>query len=42
MQQKEKLSYTVEVKDLPALLVSYVRHVGRFQDISGAFNRLMR
>jgi AraC family transcriptional regulator len=42
MQQKEKLSYTVEVKDLPALTVAYVRHVGRFQDISRAFERLMR
>lgn len=42
MQQKEKIAYTVEVKDLPAMLVAYVRHVGSFQGISGAFDRLMR
>ncbi|HOW85633.1 MAG TPA: GyrI-like domain-containing protein [Candidatus Aminicenantes bacterium] len=32
----------VEVKDLPALEVSYVRHIGPFQGVAGAFEKLMR
>ena len=42
MGQKEKIAYRVEVKELPGLLVAYVRHIGPFQQISQAFDRLMR
>ena len=42
MDKKEKIPYTVEVKELPELLVAYVRHVGPFQQIGQAFERLMR
>ncbi len=42
MEKKEKLAYTVEVKELPELLVAYVRHIGAFPQIGQAFDRLMR
>jgi AraC family transcriptional regulator len=42
MVTKEKIAYAVEVKDLPELLVAYVRHVGAFPQIAQAFDRLMR
>jgi len=37
-----KLSYKVEVKDLPELTVAYARHVGPFREIPEAFERLGR
>ena len=42
MEKLEKSAYTVEVKELPELLVAYVRHIGPFQQIGQAFERLMR
>ena len=38
----EKLTYTVEVKDLPELNVAYVRHIGPYSGIPEAFERLAR
>jgi len=38
----EKLTYTVEVKDLPELNVAYVRHIGPYSEIPEAFERLAR
>ncbi len=37
-----KLSYKVEIKDLPELTVAYARHVGPFDGIPEAFGRLAR
>lgn len=37
-----KLEYRVEVKDLPELTVAYARHVGPFDGIPEAFERLAR
>jgi len=34
--------FTVEVRELPARRVAYVRHVGRYDQIRRAFDRLMR
>ena len=42
MKQKDRIACTVEVKELPELLVAYVRHIGPFQQIGQAFGRLMR
>lgn len=38
----DKLSYKVEIKDLPELTVAYARHVGPFDGIPEAFERLAR
>jgi AraC family transcriptional regulator len=37
-----KMRFQVEVKELPELNVAYIRHVGPFQGVAGAFDRLMR
>lgn len=37
-----KLSYKVEIKELPELTVAYARHVGPFAEIGEAFGRLAR
>ncbi len=37
-----KLSYTVEVKDLPELHVAYARHIGPYSGMGEAFERLGR
>lgn len=42
MAQKQKMEFKVEVKELPELLVAYVRHIGPFGQIPQAFDRLMR
>ncbi len=36
-----KMKLQVEVKDLPALHVAYVRHIGPYQEIGRAFEKLM-
>ena len=38
----EKLSYTVAVKELPELNVAYARHVGPYNQVGEAFERLYR
>jgi len=40
--RRTDMVFRVEVKELPALHVAYIRHIGRYSDISEAFNRLMR
>jgi len=35
-------SFQVEVKDLPELQVAYIRHIGPFQGVAKAFEKLMR
>ncbi len=35
------LKYSVEVKDLPGLNVAYIRHIGPYQGIGQAFQKLM-
>jgi len=37
-----KLQYKIEVKELPELTVAYARHVGRYNQIGEAFERLGR
>jgi len=37
-----KVKLDVEVKELPELHVAYVRHIGPFQDVGPAFEKLMR
>jgi len=37
-----KLQYKVEVKELPELTVAYARHIGRYNQIGEAFERLGR
>ena len=41
-REVSKLRFEVEVKELPELDVAYIRHVGPFQGVAGAFERLMR
>jgi AraC family transcriptional regulator len=41
-REVSKLRFEVEVRDLPELEVAYIRHVGPFQGVAGAFDRLMR
>ena len=36
------MEFSVEVKTMPELHVAYIRHVGRYNQISDAFERLMR
>ncbi len=38
----DKSKFKVEVKEMPALTVAYVRHIGPFQGMSQAFETLMR
>ncbi len=38
----DKSKFKVEVKEAPALTVAYVRHVGPFQEMGRAFEKLMR
>jgi len=38
----DKSKFKVEVKEAPALTVAYVRHIGPFQGIGQAFEKLMR
>lgn len=40
MNMNDKLKFDVEVKDLPELVVAYVRHIGPFPGIKGAFEKL--
>jgi len=40
--QMSKLKYTVEVKELPELTVAYTRHIGAYNTIGEAFERLGR
>jgi len=44
MRRKEmsKLEFTVEVKDLPEMTVAYARHIGPYNQIAEAFERLGR
>ncbi len=38
----DKLNYAVEVKELPAMTVAYARHVGPYNKVGEAFERLYR
>lgn len=38
----DKSKFKVEVKELPELTVAYVRHIGAFQGVGEAFQKLMR
>lgn len=38
----DKSKFKVEVREVPALTVAYVRHVGPFQEVGRAFEKLMR
>jgi AraC family transcriptional regulator len=38
----DKSKFKVEVKEAPALTVAYVRHIGAFQSIGPAFEKLMK
>ncbi len=38
----DKSKFKVEVKEVPSLTVAYVRHVGPFQEMGRAFEKLMR
>lgn len=40
--RRTEMVFRVDVRELPELNVAYVRHVGRYQEIGGAFQRLMR
>lgn len=41
-QFMDKTKYTVEVKPMPPLTVAYVRHIGPFQGVAQAFQKLMQ
>lgn len=36
------MNTTIEVKDMPALQVAYCRHIGQFNEIGNAYEKLMR
>ncbi|MDD8025396.1 MAG: GyrI-like domain-containing protein [Acidobacteriota bacterium] len=38
----DKSKYTVEVKEMPEMTVAYVRHIGPFQGMGEAFQKLMQ
>jgi len=39
---RTEMTFEVEVRDIPAMHVAYVRHVGPYHEIGKAFQRLMR
>ncbi len=41
-QDMSKVKIEVEVRELPALEVAYVRHIGPYQNVGQAFDKLMR
>lgn len=40
--ERTEMIYSVEVKEMPEFHVAYIRHVGQFNQIGEAFERLMR
>ena len=40
--ERTEMIYSVEVKEMPEFHVAYIRHVGQFNQIGEAFDRLMR
>jgi len=41
-QRRSKMKFSVEVKEMPEMHVAYVRHIGPYNQIGGAFEKLMK